>query len=703
MIMLYDTLLPDGTYRLGVRLARPADLVRFPPFEGDAAREIVRTRYISSDGVVDIPLELEPLTEVGTRIIVPFLSDEASAAFRDGEMVAWLERCWWRAIQIGRLEIQVTVAGATRTIGVPPWWESEPWRQDLSRPNVLVRENVRIDADTDRQIKRIVVLHDPTLQDDDIADVAGAQYAGVQLLRGQQWIETLGTREEFTDFVPADARPGFRGFVEFDRELEAELREVESPQHDAFHRRRPFVRQIGLVIREAVKDFAGAQGWLSEEDHEPHEDRTADDVLREITELFISGSATDGPGDADTWTCTLDLDYPNADTTRVEWNDWLTGISAFCTHSTPDERRDVHVVLAIIDPMGERRVLASKDLRTSQGSAVADLDDLRIVKVGTEASDVECPMLGRYRLRAECFCGDARVATSSRNIHVRMDPPEPPPAHPVSVEIKVRNVDADRVRVNDGERVDIAVLVKNRGIEGQRLKVVASLGDLLFLDDTGVELRGRVVGDQPVVSTMVKRVRISTTGATDPVSLSVVLEPGRHPIRVDVFDDTGEVVASAARNVWVEEDPDDGGPDLPFIMRPRDGSTIPYPVWELVAPHQSEPDWTLFYATSHPLHQAALYADAAGTPGFAGRRMYFAEMTCAALIEWALSRYREDGDEEGFQLLQARAGDTAGPLWERYSTCLEQLVERAADTLEAIRLQREAVSLMLYVLRAQAV
>ena len=38
-LMLYDTLLEDGEYRLGVRYAMPADTVREPPFLNGVARE----------------------------------------------------------------------------------------------------------------------------------------------------------------------------------------------------------------------------------------------------------------------------------------------------------------------------------------------------------------------------------------------------------------------------------------------------------------------------------------------------------------------------------------------------------------------------------------------------------------------------------------------------------------------------------------
>ena len=100
MMILYDTLLPDSEYRLGVRYANPSDFVLSPPHTGDEARRVVSSHYVMEDGTV-FNLELDPLTEIGTRIIVPCLSEEATAAFRSGELYRWLQRCWWRAVQTG--------------------------------------------------------------------------------------------------------------------------------------------------------------------------------------------------------------------------------------------------------------------------------------------------------------------------------------------------------------------------------------------------------------------------------------------------------------------------------------------------------------------------------------------------------------------------------------------------------------------------
>jgi hypothetical protein len=224
---------------------------------------------------------------------------------------------------------------------------------------------------------------------------------------------------------------------------------------------------------------------------------------------------------------------------------------------------------------------------------------------------------------------------------------------------------------------------------------------MLLYDHAPIQLPARVAGDQPTTVTLViTGVEVRTDAPTDPALKRIMLESGVHYVRVDVCDADGVVVASGSKAVWVEQDPEEGGPDLPFEMRPRDSLTVPYPVWELEAPHAAEVTWVLWYARTHPAFRAALAADRAGLDGsLGGRRLFFSEIVCSALVEWALSLYREHGDESGFEVLINQAGETSGALWERYHARLEELREQYEEPLETLRIERDVVSLMLYVLQ----
>ena len=105
-LMLYDSLLENGEYRFGVRYANPSDRRQSPPLYNDEARAAVQGEYSVDDDLI-LSLGMEPLDKPGTRVIVPFLKQDAIDAIHDDELQRWLQRCWWRAIQVGDLEITI--------------------------------------------------------------------------------------------------------------------------------------------------------------------------------------------------------------------------------------------------------------------------------------------------------------------------------------------------------------------------------------------------------------------------------------------------------------------------------------------------------------------------------------------------------------------------------------------------------------------
>jgi hypothetical protein len=260
----------------------------------------------------------------------------------------------------------------------------------------------------------------------------------------------------------------------------------------------------------------------------------------------------------------------------------------------------------------------------------------------------------------------------------------------------VRNRDAERLRVDNGEHIDVTVTVRNRITRETPVAITASLGELLLEDGLVLQLPARVLGDRPPSETVTSEaIEIRTDAPTDPSIKRVQLEPGRHMIRVDVADASGLVVANAAKAIWVETDPEEGGPELPFRVEARDPS-VPSSIWELIAPYGAEPDWVLEYTRTHPTFRAALMADGIRSDGqLVGRRLFFGEMICSALVEWALTLFREQGDESGFQVLVERAREASGPVWEAYLLQLEELQD-CRDEVEVVRITRRLVSLMLY-------
>jgi hypothetical protein len=703
MIILYDSLTPDNVYRLGIRLARPEDVVVTPPYEGEEARHIIQGTWDRWEGP-PIPLLLEPLSEIGTRVIVPFLSDAAVEALRSGELVKWLERCWWRAIQKDNIEIKVRrEPGSFVHVSVPACWREQLWMGRSIPENMYVRRDIRLAVDSPLKIKRIVLLHDSSLLSDEIPDHP-TQYSGIQLMRRDQWIETLGATEKFGDFIPRDKRPGFRGFVEFDSRLEKELRREESPQHDKFKRRRIFVKQIDACLRNAVREFAERQGWLGEERRSGEADRVAQEILSTVIDTFLPATlpGVRRRGLALNWACDLELDFPHADSARVEWDEMLRNITVTCRHDPADQRRNITVTLSIIDTNGQQTDMESRSRITTNGTAVVGFPDIAIVRITHGHGQVACQQPGKYRLKAQCTSEGRVVATANRYIYIRTDPP-PRNARNYGVDISVHNASADRIRVNHGEAINVAITVSNRTSESAELALTASFGPLLLADSLRVSLPGRPEGDAPS-SRMLHYTNIgifTSAPAETPSGLFVLLEPGRHTIDADVYDSGGQVVAHATRAVYVETEPEDGGAGLPFDVRPRETTGRHYPVWELEPPAGSVRDWILWYAREHPTYVAAVAADRSRPEGtwLYGSKHFWAETYCTALVEWALALYRDQGDQGGFKLFTDRTQVEEDQLWEKYQTKVEELMSTYGDPLKCLAMQREVVSLMLYLLR----
>jgi hypothetical protein len=700
MIILYDTLLADGTYRLGARLARPDDVVLYPPYQGEEAKRIVKTMWTAWE-TCPIPLCLEPLSDVGTRVIVPYLSSEAVAAFRNGEMIRWLERCWWRAIQLGELRVTVTFdKGRTVTVDAPKWWRNEPWRQRTLPDNIQKSEDVRLEGGSPLKIKRIVLYHQSGLSSDELPDIS-SQYSGVQLLRHRQWIETLGAKEEFPDYIPRDKRAGFRGFVEFDQRLERELKQVESSQHDNFQRYRVFVRQIDLRTRDAVRQFAESQGWTAAGVEVEQDDRGARDILNTVLETFLPGTIP-GRGRQPTiaWECQLEVDFPRSDSSRIEWGEPLRNIAASCTHEPADRRRDIAFTLDVVAPNGQPTEIATRRRVTTDGSAGVDFGDITIVPVAHGEREVSGSEPGKYRLRVVCRSEGQVAASAGRNVYIRTNPP-PRTTRPFTVDIAVQNASASRLRINHGDVINVAVTIVNRTNDRADLALTASLESLLLADSTHITIPGRPEGDAPA-SRMLRFPDIqvlTTTLDPEPSRGFVVLTPGRRFIRVDVCDSSGTVVANAAKTIFVEEDPEEGTAGAPFVIKGREADE-PYPVWELEPPSPQQSTWVLYYARKHPSYVAAAAADKHRPNGtrLYGTNQFWAETFCSAVVEWALMQFRDHGDQGGFSLLMPTASDSHDTLWERYQGKVEELMQSYRDPLRCLTLQREVASLMLYIL-----
>ena len=676
-LMIYDTLLSSGEYRLGIRYAMPADRVKEPPLLDDDARTAVVSRAFDvGDGTL-VDLELEPLHQIGTRVIVPFLSEEAIAAFRSGELERWLQRLWWRALQVEDLEISVVdEAGNSQDIEPPVCWESEPWRM----PNETVMSWENIPVDDGLKIKRLVLLYDPELPDDEIfCGSDRPQWAGVQLLRSRQWIETFDLR----DLVPLQYRQGFRGFAEFDRRLEQELGRAENPQHESFNGQFGPVRRIRQEIGNRVEEFARRQGWISAtktRDLSERDQESATEFIRTFASVASinnrrATSAHNYPllEPSLKWRCTLSLDYPTPKTARVDWGESIGNVSVAVEVDPPNGNHWAAISLEISrDGIGSRAIVQTRQIETVDGYCSANFGSFQIINGNGDQGKIQCPEPGEYRLRAVITLQGQRVASVMRRIYVQCDPPLPPDAKPHTISISVQNLSRQgEQRIHDGDEIAILVAATNRSTEDVVLHLDASLEDLLLEGSGRILLKGVPAGDvvtrQPGVS---QRLRLFTSEPTQPPGSYQVLEPGRYLVRADLrLPDGGEVLAHSSKAVFFEVDPSGPQSDLPFELRAWEDEGV-HPRWELM--QEMDDRWVLRYPVNYPVYQELPEQRRRGSK-LSGRISFIADICADGLLEWALDPLAS-GDESRIDLMKnSQPTGVDVVLWDSYCERLDLL------------------------------
>ena len=667
MMILYDTLLADGTYRLGVRYADPFDTVQSPTLSGDQARSTVSSRYTSEDGT-EIELGLTPLSAIGTRIIVPHLSQEAVDAIHSGELHQWLQRCWWRAVQTGLSIDIVDEQGRTKSVTVPLWWEAEPWE----KPGPGVKVYNDIDVADDLQIKRIVLLYDETLNEPDI-DVAPHQFYGVQLLRGQQWIETLGP--ELSDYIPRDKRPGFRGFVEFDRRTDRMLRRAETSQHEGFDRRVSGVKTLISAIETRVEEFSKAQGWTTQEitHPSPGAERTAAlEFLR-----FLSPDARRNSQDgrtfhssaqlemdlteADRWKCDLRLEFPDPESPRIDWGQHLRNVEVEVSLE-PQRSEQATVSLELVYTADKSTVVPveSRELGLGDGVGVAHFGEFQVINGRPAANKLRCLRSGKYRLTARVESHGVQVARSSRTFYVKEDPPRHS-SNPYTVSISVENHTTPLRRINSGDTVGVQVSVSNRTPQGQTLALTASFGDLLLADSLSVQADGTPPGASPARVAGIQT-QIMVNPAVPGTQQYVKLPPGKHDLRADLYLD-GEIVAHASHTVHVEIDPVQPDDWPPFRIEQITGEGH-HPRWQFQK--KSQDDWTLHYPPAYPLYRALDSSPTRSGTRLSGVSAFVVDVCAEGIVEWAMEPLDTGNASRLDELLNGAPAGADLDRWEDY-------------------------------------
>ena len=296
---------------------------------------------------------------------------------------------------------------------------------------------------------------------------------------------------------PPDKRAGFRGFVEFDRGAERELRRAESSQHDSFARRGLGVRNLLNTSRLRLKNSQKKHGWSTHQSVRP-----APTVEREVALDFLRFLAPrtrrpPGPGPlplpepTEHWECDLCMDFPDPQSTRVDWGQYIRNLDVSVRFQPIQLSRHatVSLELAQIDDSATSFVAGELPIELRNGEGLARFGDFQIITGAPSAGKLQCSQPGKWLISARVESDGELVARARATMFVNEDPP-PRVSNPYALSISVENHSTQQRRINNGDSIGVLIGITNRTPHGQTLALTASLGDLLLADKKPVATHG---------------------------------------------------------------------------------------------------------------------------------------------------------------------------------------------------------------------
>ena len=675
-MMLYDTRLNGGEYRFSDITIWDDDFgVREVPLLDDEARRAVSAReFETADHKFTLAMGLRPLDRIGTRVIVPYLSEPLIQAFRDGQLSSWLQYLWWRPIAEGHLVISIIdeETDTSRLVAEPEWWADDIWSSDATTPGKLHKlhkgcwmrtyENEGLSENC--MVKRLALQYDAGLRDRSTPD-EGIDYAGVQVFRAGQCIETFA---EF-DLFPSDEKRGLRAFVEFDGSADALLRD--NTQHTRLRRSGIFKQLIMPYLKSKVDDFAIDIGLIkapNTSDSEPSEaeQRTSQFVFDKL----LAGATGDAPneysgdlaeGNSDRpWQVDIHLTYPDSKTSRVNWGERITGIRLAVNSRPENLRRNTRCAIEWQAPGAKYKALLSKPFKNNDAEHGLGYRVLT-ERESSGTNEIVCPEPGVYRIRAAVYEGKRLVAKKARRIHVQMDPPERQ-ERPYSVSISVENENAPgELRIENGDILRLQINGRNRTRE-------ALSGPPLAPDARGSDPRIRP--SFPHAWQSARRGRSPPQAACHACSrgtrrsgrLKQIVKGKWHCHLAagarsgmcfkHIFLDGNEVAAFGTHTLHFESEPEKKHGANPFELQ-KIHSGAP-PMWEL-----DRKESKLKFPAMHPLYAEA--ESVVATDSAVSHNAFTLEITINGLLAWALEPLMEDDrDATNIEFAPRKAGRPCG-------------------------------------------
>lgn len=234
-LMYYDSLRLDDTYRLG---ATRASKTNCPMLHWDEVDGRNKLKELT---------DLEPLSKIGTRIIIVNPIEELQVEIRNGNFMTAIEETWFRAIEKNKVRIRLKTSEYEKAASVPKIFPIPS--KDTDRIKVWIKNNEEIKLLTEERfrIKHLQIAY----RGKGTAEIP-EQLRGVSIIHNDMKITSINM-----EGVSTDITNNIYGFIEFDKDLDRELRKNynQNPNHYDLKWRKAVPKAIKEYLLEELRQF----------------------------------------------------------------------------------------------------------------------------------------------------------------------------------------------------------------------------------------------------------------------------------------------------------------------------------------------------------------------------------------------------------------------------------------------------------------
>ncbi|MFC1900443.1 hypothetical protein ACFLYN_02505 [Chloroflexota bacterium] len=322
--IFYDSLRSDGSYRFGGSIATETGCPVFH-YNDSEAKKLIKEKL----GII-------PISHQGTRIMIINPVEELIEDIENGNLLRYIEETWWPNILKYDAQIIVKNKGNTTKARIP---DKLPISHETQETNTFKKWIKEADdyKKTGLKIKRLHVACNKEEEVDELVE-------GISCFRD-------GMKVDIIRFPIKSYRKKVYGYIEFEPELEAELREKEKPTHYAF--KGTSWNKIKSLVEQELEAFANIKLGLGIDSQavknlkRNNAESKAMTILKALTKNWPlsklskgSGGGGNGgtPSDKDIGIRLSELLFPNiGNIPRLDYGQKLEGFKVIVNNKTSNE------------------------------------------------------------------------------------------------------------------------------------------------------------------------------------------------------------------------------------------------------------------------------------------------------------------------------------------------------------------------------